>query len=176
LGDLLGCCVVSSDITRKTLFGLPPESSAEAAFGAGIYTPAADARTYAKLLLRAQEALANGESIILDASFSREEHRGEAVRLAEEQGANILFVECRPPAGVIEQRLAQRAVSPGVSDARLSHLAAFRSSYEPFEGLESAWHQVVDTTRPVNEILTSLLAHDCAVRAENAQKKMIKNI
>ncbi len=175
LNELLGCSVVASDPTRKAIFGMDAAHDAEAPFGSGIYTPAAAARTYARLLMKAQEKLASGSDVILDATFSREEQRNQAVHLASDQGANLIFVECRAADRLIEHRLAGRGVSPGVSDARLHHLSEMRARYAPFE-TSAGTHFSVDTAQPLEPQLLSLLAHQCALRAEQAQKKLIRSV
>ncbi len=175
LEEILGCGVISSDSTRKALFGLEADSAAEAAFGRGIYCPAADARTYAKLLLRAQEGLASGADVILDATFSREEQRNEAIRLANDQGALVIFVECRVADHLLEQRLARRSDMRGVSDARLHHLPELRARYTPFAASVGN-HFSIDTAQPLEPQLLSLLACQRTLRAENAQKKLIRSL
>jgi uncharacterized protein len=176
LNELIGCGVLSSDMMRKALFGLEADASAEAHFAAGIYSPAADARTYAKLLLAAQEGLTSGADVILDATFSREAQRSEVIHLADDQSANIIFVECRAPLQVLEERLARRDNVPGVSDARLRHLPELRERYAPFPESSAGLHFRVDTAQPVEPQLLSLLAHVCALRAEQAQKKLIRSL
>jgi uncharacterized protein len=176
LSELLGCEVIASDPIRKALFGVEADVSAEADYAAGIYSPAADARTYAKLLLSAQQGLASGADVILDATFSREAQRSEAIHLAGDQDANIIFVECRAPLQVLETRLARRNNAPGVSDARLRHLPELRDRYVPFTEISAGRHFSVDTAQPVEPQLLSLLAHDCALRAELAQKKLVRSL
>jgi aminoglycoside phosphotransferase family enzyme/predicted kinase len=173
LGTMLGCPVVSSDPVRKALFGLAPNASAENAFAAGIYTPAADARTYAKLLLDAQERIAAGQDAILDATFSQDAQRREAIRLANDQGANILFVECRAPITLLKERLARRADAPGVSDARLHHLPELQARYAPFTEIDDNLHVTMATGQSMQPQWVSLLRHHNALRAEQARKKMI---
>lgn len=53
LADRLGCTLLSSDRIRKELAGVPPERSAAAPFGSGLYDAAWTERTYTELLARA---------------------------------------------------------------------------------------------------------------------------
>jgi uncharacterized protein len=172
LGDVLNCPVHASDPIRKAIFNMDAEASAEATYATGIYTPAADARTYAKLLLASQDGLTCCADVILDATFSRDEQRREALRLAGDQGATIIFVECRAPLHMLEERLAKRSETPGVSDARLHHLPELRARYTPFDEISPGLHFTVDTTQPIEPQLLSLLTHEWALRADQTRKRM----
>ena len=67
----LGWALLSSDAVRKRLVHLDSAQPQADAFGQGVYSPAWTARTYNALLLEASTALANGRSVLLDASFIR---------------------------------------------------------------------------------------------------------
>ena len=75
LGDTLPAAVLSSDRVRKELSGLPPTRHVAAPFEEGIYGRGMTARTYALLARRTGSLLAMGESVIVDATFSRAELR-----------------------------------------------------------------------------------------------------
>ena len=74
-------------------------------FGTGIYRPDMRGQVYSRLLSMVQEELKKGRSAILDATFSRQKWREEAVRLAEDLDANILFFECVSSQDTILERL-----------------------------------------------------------------------
>ncbi|GGN52035.1 hypothetical protein FHR83_009244 [Actinoplanes campanulatus] len=82
LADQLGATVLSSDRIRREMAGLDPRMSAAAGFDQGIYTTEWTDRTYAELCWRARQLLEVGQTVILDASFTRDRHREAARRLA----------------------------------------------------------------------------------------------
>ena len=115
VADSLGWTVLSSDRIRKELAGIPPDASARAACGAGIYSSAWTRCTYAELLRRAAELLARGEPVILDASWSSAELSAAAANVAREQHAHLVELRCVASPELASQRL--RARPPGPSDA-----------------------------------------------------------
>ncbi len=90
-------------------------------FEEGIYSKGAGSLTYGKLLLLAREEIEKGDSVILDATFSNSHQRSEALRLARDMDANIVFVECLSPANLSKARLVKRRAGTSVSNARIRH-------------------------------------------------------
>jgi aminoglycoside phosphotransferase family enzyme/predicted kinase len=160
LGRRMGVAVLRSDVVRKTLFDRRPQTPAVAGFGQGIYTPGAGALTYGRLLLDAQEHLEKGHSVILDATFSDPRQRAEALRLALDSDANILFVECFAADRVLRRRLAARGGRPSVSDARLEHFAELKARYAPLDEIPAELLIRLDTDQPLEACLDRLLVQD----------------
>ena len=160
LGRRLDVEVLRSDVVRKSLFQRRPQEPALAAFAQGIYTPGADALTYGRLLLDAQERLEKGLSVILDATFSDPRRRAEALRLARDSDVNILVVECFADDSVLRRRLAAREGSPSVSDARLEHFADLKARYSPLAEIPAELLVRLDTSQPLEACLDLLLAQD----------------
>ena len=157
LADALQIKTLRSDIVRKKLFDRQVFESQISGFGEGIYSEDATSLTYGKLLLLAQEEVEQDRSVILDATFSQKNLRREALRLAEDMDADIIFVECRSPEAVVIQRLRERSKSPSVSDARLMHLAEFRSRYEPPDEIPPGIKITIDTAGQLEENLKKIL-------------------
>lgn len=130
LCDRLGMTLLSSDRMRKELGGLPPEQPAPADFGSGIYTPEWTRRTYAALLDRARTLLSNGESVVLDATWSSAEHREAAAEVAAGTAADLVALRCEVPARVADQRLGARG--PGTSDADHEVARRIAERWEPW--------------------------------------------
>ncbi|MFF1442786.1 AAA family ATPase [Streptomyces sp. NPDC058295] len=124
LADRLGVTLLSSDRMRKELAGIPPEHSAAAGYGEGLYTPEWTARTYAALLDRAAALLSSGESVVLDATWSEAEHRAAAHRMAERTSADLVALHCDVPVDVSAARLSTRASGPSDADARVAYAMA----------------------------------------------------
>ncbi len=123
-----GVRVLHSDVVRKQLAGIDPQDERKVPFGTGIYAAEWTDRTYRALLFEAKRELARGNSIVLDASWSKARHRAEARELAAAREAVFGIVECTAPSQVLEARLSK----PGrrVTDGRIELLDDQRASYE----------------------------------------------
>jgi len=159
LADALQVRVLRSDVVRKKLFGRQVDDPHEADFGEGIYSEDATALTYGKLLLLAQEAVEQGNSVILDATFSHKDLRREALRLVEDMDANIVFIECRCREAVIRQRLRNRSQAPSISDAGLKHLAEFKLRYDALDEIPDDLKIPVDTEKPLAANVEKILSN-----------------
>ena len=119
LEEATGIEAVSSDVVRKRLAGLVPSERRFEAFEGGIYSPQFTERTYATLLEEGRQRLRRGQSVILDASFLRREHRRSAAGLAAEEGAQFACLEFWAGDETVRRRLARRLREGGdPSDAR----------------------------------------------------------
>jgi predicted kinase len=127
------------------------------AFEQGIYTAGATEATYDRMAAMAAEELKKGCSVILDATFSRQAHRNQALRVAQYHQARPIFVECQAADALLSERLKRRETEPSLSDARLVHLEAFKKRFEPVDAIRGAVHIRVDTARPVRECLRYIL-------------------
>ena len=126
----LGLPQFSSDMLRKELLLGLEQSRSAAPYAEGIYTPEADALTYAELLTRAMRHLADGKSVVVDATFRRSADRHRFRSAAEEAGAAFCLAMTECPAELIRRRLSEREGRTGeISDGRLEifdqHLAGF---------------------------------------------------
>jgi uncharacterized protein len=133
--------VLRSDVVRKELARLPSSVRADADYGAGAYDAAVTDATYAELLRRAAVALARGESVVLDASFSREQHRAAARGLGRWLSCEVSEVQAVCPRAVSAERIARRReVGTDASDATVEVLDGMSAAFE-------AWPQAgqVDT-------------------------------
>jgi aminoglycoside phosphotransferase family enzyme/predicted kinase len=153
LAKRLNVRILSSDVIRKRFFGRRPDGPAIAEFGEGIYSPVATAQTYERMLLAAREELFKGNSVIVDATFGDRVNRDNFRCLAEEKGANVIFVECCCPYSVLRMRLAKRRGKKLITDARLQHLEAQRQVFEPLTELEDDTRVQVETDHPLEENL-----------------------
>lgn len=158
LGETLDIAVLRSDVVRKQLFERAARDDTVAAFEKGIYSRQASALTYGRLLRLAQAEVEKGCSVVLDATFSRRKRRLEALRLAAETGAAIVFVECACCEATIRQRLSERADSRGASDARLEHYEALKAAFEPGEELPEGCRIRIDGEQAVAAGLRRIFA------------------
>ncbi|MBI4220541.1 MAG: AAA family ATPase [Chloroflexi bacterium] len=145
---------VSSDVVRKTMFGLDPGRPSDPAIRNELYSPRMHARTYGTLHSLAEAELAEGRSVILDASFLKRDHRKRAREIAREYRVPYLILECRCPDGVARERLARRYASgTSESDAGPELLGWQLSQREPVSKFESDGHVVIDTSGQVEEYI-----------------------
>lgn len=108
LVECLGAVRVRSDVERKRLFGLEPGRHEVSGPGAGLYTPAIDERTYARLLEGAHRILQADTSAIVDATFLRRRDRERFCALAREAGVALAIVLCEAPPAVLRARVSDR--------------------------------------------------------------------
>lgn len=124
LADRCGTVLLSSDRVRKELAGLDPAAPAPGPYRSGLYTPEMTERVYTELLERARAALSRGESVVLDASWSRDTHRGRAAELAEATYSDLVALRCRAPAPRAEARLRSRRGSESDADESVARTMA----------------------------------------------------
>jgi uncharacterized protein len=127
LADRCGAVLLSSNRVRKELAGLDATESATAGFREGLYSTDQTEALYRHLLRRAEGLLAQGESVVLDASWTARHHRTAAAALAA-------------------QRIRDRGAT--ASDATAAIAAAMAATADPWPDAV-----VVDTTAAVDRCL-----------------------
>jgi len=146
------------NIAATALAGEAAASGREAGFGEGIYSAEWNRRTYDTLFERADAALRHGQSVILDATFSRRSDRARARELAGAFGARTVVVECTLPEAVALERLeARQRKGTALSDGRPEVYRQQQRSFEPIEPGEADAHVQVDTAGPREASLAALL-------------------
>ncbi|WP_254699190.1 bifunctional aminoglycoside phosphotransferase/ATP-binding protein [Rhodococcus sp. SGAir0479] len=111
LADTVGAVLVSSDAVRREMFADARLRDPDPGYGRGRYAEEATERVYGALLARAAHALAHGESVVLDASWTDAARRQRAADVAAAHLADLVPIQCTAPAGVTELRLRERAVT-----------------------------------------------------------------
>jgi aminoglycoside phosphotransferase family enzyme/predicted kinase len=160
LGEILGLEILRSDVIRKQLFDLPAETAVIQPFEEGIYSREVTALTYGRLLLQAQDRIAAGQSVILDATYGSSRQRQEVLRLAQDSDADVLFIECVARPDMLIERLRRRENGISVSDAREQHFRQLQERFEPLEDIREELHLRVDTEEPIHSNLNRILSHD----------------
>ncbi|RRV12010.1 AAA family ATPase [Pseudomonas saudiphocaensis] len=155
LVEALGMLRLRSDVERKRLHGEQPEQSN--GLGAGIYSAEAGEATYQRLHTLAEAALNAGFSVVIDATYLKQEQRQAAWQVAEATGVPFLIIDCEAADAVIEQWLAQRqAEGNDPSDATMEVVKAQQASREPLSESERLLSRRLDTADASS--LDSLLA------------------
>jgi len=163
LANILGITILRSDVIRKQLFGIAPETAKDVSFGQDMYAKEATSLTYGKMLLLAQEELEKGRSVILDATYGSRHHRKNVLSLAKDRDVSIVFAECQAPDEVIRERLSRRETSPSVSDARLHHFEGFKKRFEQLNEIAENTRICVNTQKPLEEIIGDILTQEYAL-------------
>jgi predicted kinase len=147
---------IRSDIERKRLHGLSADARTGAGIAAGIYTPEAGRRTYARLWELAGIILDAGYSPLVDATFLKEDQRRLFLALAEARGVPCNILEIEAPESVLRARIREReAAGKDPSEAGIRVLEAQLAAREPLTERERPLAIPVDTTRP--DVLDDLL-------------------
>ncbi|RME64528.1 MAG: kinase [Caldilineae bacterium] len=120
IAERLHARLLRSDVIRKELFPEPQ------------YTPEEGRLTYQEMFRRAGEALAAGESVVLDATFYSRSSRKHTADMARQHGARWLFVLVTAPEDAIRERLARRQNDP--SDANFAVYQILKQQFEPVTG------------------------------------------
>jgi len=157
LAGRLGLAVISSDITRKQLAGVPLTEHRFEGFDGGIYSAELSRKTYDKIFSGAGDILGEGGSVVLDASFIKAEERLKAKRVAEETGADFFIIECTLDEENIKRRLARRLKEGSVSDGRWEIYGSQKKAFDPVEAAPQK-HAIIDTSKTLGENIKRILA------------------
>jgi predicted kinase len=153
----LGVELISSDVLRKEMAGIPAAEHRRDAYNEGIYTPEFTRQTYEEMFRRAGESLRAGRGVIVDASFSRREDRAGIADLARRMDVPFQFFHVVCPEEVVLGRLEARTDDPfQVSDGRLELVARQREDFEPVSAGEECFAEV-ETSAPVEETIDIIL-------------------
>ncbi len=156
LGPLLSGRIISSDVVRKELAGLPVAAHRYVPYGSGIYSPERTRKTYEEMLCRAEPVLAAGGCAILDAAFLRADERRRAQDVALRHGSRAVVVECAAPHDVVLRRLGERQAKGTISDGRPEILELQLPGFEPVTEFAPEDHLKVDASRAPEDILEEI--------------------
>ena len=148
--------VLRSDVIRKEVAGLAPETRAAAEFQTGLYSSEWTERTYNECLRRAGDLMFQGRRVIVDASFREDAHRLKFIDLAKHWGVPAAWLECQAESAVIRGRLQARRGD--ASDAGWKVYQAAAAHWEA-PGVEtSRKYHALDTGGSVEDMTKSAIA------------------
>lgn len=154
LAEELGCAWLSSDRLRKELAGVPATQRGDEAARKALYAAAMTKRVYQRLLQAAKRELRAGNTVVLDATWSKRREREEARAVCLRLAAPCYFIEAQASDETILKRLEARAERTDVvSDARRADFEPLSQAYEAPAELPSAGHIAVSTEEPPEENL-----------------------
>ncbi len=146
LAERFGYEWLRSDVIRKELAGLPPDRSAKAEFGRGIYTEEMTKKVYEEMVRRARKLLGEGKRVVLDATFLKRWQR----ELVRKEFPDALFLLAWAPEETIKERLERRK---DVSDADFS---VYLKQKEVFEEPSEVKYLKINTDRPKEDLIKEL--------------------
>lgn len=164
LANETGWPVLRSDAIRAERAGTRPDERIVAPLDADVYTSEAKSAVYDALLARASRLLEQGESVILDASWSESGWRAAAQAAADATASDVVALRCTVAADVAAARAAARAEhGDDLSGAGPEVARALAARFAPWpEAL------TIDTSRPVataaDDALRAVSARRCAAR------------
>lgn len=162
LAESLPAVHLRSDLERKRLCGLAAGADSASQLQQGIYTPDMTERTYRYLAERAEELLASGFSVIVDATFLQQRYRDLHYRSALSCRAKFVILDVQAEEATlrlrIEQRLQQRQ-DPSEADTQV--LEQQMRQHEPLTLQERQAALRVDggcddSERTVNDVIARL--------------------
>ncbi len=160
LGERLNITPILSDTIRKELEGLDLTQHRLDKFGEGIYKSSSTEKTYSTLFERAEAQLAEGRTVILDATFGKREYRDRARRMAQKHGCEFKVVECVADDDIVATRLEQRLRLPDEpSDGRWEIYVAQKNSFDPISREERQYTVTFSMTDSLSVFLQELV-HD----------------
>jgi uncharacterized protein len=104
LGRAPGALHLRSDIERKKMFGVPPETR----LGPQAYAPQVSDAIYRRLGDLAWRGLAAGRAVIVDAAFLKQEERAAIARLAAETNTPFAGLWLEAPISTLKARVRER--------------------------------------------------------------------
>jgi uncharacterized protein len=153
-----GWSLFNSDAIRKTLVGVSPTARKWELFGKGIYSEEISRKTYRRMRDEAEKMLEQGQSVILDGSYKRQEERLALMELAKKTRARIRFLECRAPIKIIYQRLDQRRLkTTSASDGRWEIFNQQRKDFDPVAEPVKSKVLLIRTQFPVEQLASKII-------------------
>ena len=148
LREALPLIHLRSDVERKRLFGLGELARTASSIDRGIYFPRATDWTYERLHRLADDILASGYDVLVDATFLARRRREHFAALARQHRAGFAILALEAPLEVLRERVVRRlAQGADVSEADLSVLECQYASRQPLSELEHSRALVIDTSR-----------------------------
>ncbi len=130
----------------------------------GHYQPEDKAVVYNELLARTRQALANGETVVVDSTFYLGTLRKPFDFIAEQTSVKVLWILVTAPDEILAQRVAKPRTD---SEAGLAVLEKIKAAFEPLE----VPHLTIDTSNGSSEDL----AEGLIVHIRHEQKTGIGN-
>jgi hypothetical protein len=154
-----GAIRIRSDVERKRLFDLAPESSSSSSVPGGIYTSEASRRTFERLQQLARSVLQSGLPCIVDATFLRREQRKPFEQLAAELALPFLIIHCAAKTSSLRQRIEYRnRQTRDASEADVAIMEQQLCAVEALTAGEAACAIEVNENTTIDEVVGQITA------------------
>jgi uncharacterized protein len=151
LASRLDVPLINSDVVRKQIASKAGQQVVP--FNEGIYSPSMTEKTYATMAYEAEQQVAKGQGVVLDATFSGRAQRQAIVELAKRYGAPVAVIHCAATDATIERRLKERAAAAtDVSDGRWEIYLAQKAHSEPLADIPLSLRLELQTDAPLEEL------------------------
>ncbi len=90
--DIIDAIIISSDRTRKKLYGIDPLDRVPESEIAQLYGTSMNRKTYQALLKQSQTILSQGMNVIVDATFLKKEHQKPFINLAQDLECSLYII------------------------------------------------------------------------------------
>jgi aminoglycoside phosphotransferase family enzyme/predicted kinase len=151
LAQQIGAIHIRSDAVRKQMSGIALDQRGDDL----LYSQENTERTYDRMLQLLDDLSSQGLSVVLDATFGKQEFRAKLSNWSVQKNVVLKFVQCSAPESVLIQRLRNR--KHDVSDATEDLLPIQQRSFEPVTTAEQLSLISLDTTTDWKKILGTAL-------------------
>lgn len=149
LAEALGAEQLRSDVIRKELAAVPSGQYRRDRFGEGLYAREMTTRTYREMRHRAELLLRRGRTVIVDASFARQDERQAFLDLADSLSLPVRLLHLHCDKAIAMVRLDRRQKEgQDASDGRRELFEAQAAAFEPIP--DSPLLITIDSSRPVD--------------------------
>ncbi len=158
LAERVGWPLLSSDVTRKELAGVPLYQRGTDAERVALYSAGQSQKTYDLIVQEAEAYLRQKMCVVVDATFSSKTNR-EALRAAVcASSAKSCFIEITASDEQVKERLALRDQRiDEVSDARLEDFHKLNERYEAPDASEDDYINKVSSDLSIEETALTVL-------------------
>jgi len=138
---------IRSDVVRRVLAGASLDEHHYAAFESELYSAEMSKKVYAALRDKAVKYLQEGQSLILDATYSKRSEREELQRTVRKLGIEPCFIRCEADEEQVREWIQRRASTDKQSDATWEIYKKVKERFEPDPA-----HHVLRTGRDPSEM------------------------
>ena len=139
--------LISSDVVRKELAGIPATQHEYVGWGEGIYSSEFYEKTYKKMNEIAEQLLRRDRSVVVDGSYGKRSERADTYAVAKATGAEFTCIELVCAEDEIKRRLTTRPDEKSTSDGRWAIFADQKARFENVDDFAEDEHIVVDTSK-----------------------------
>jgi uncharacterized protein len=164
----LNCDVISSDKIRKEMLGIAPTERRYESFDKGIYSEETTDRVYNEIIKMGERAAESGNTVILDASFSKRKYRKLVIKAAKSLGIRLFFIQTKASDKTVMERLLRREIiGKSISDARLELFESFKKGFEEPRELRRNGYLSVSTDKAPELVLSETIVGLIGKRLNN---------